>query len=103
MIRPVLLLTAATCLAGQAATGAEPTATPGLPFVEAYCASCHDARMKSGGLDLTRFATEGDLLKARRPWLAALLAHIQTKGDAQAAYEDVLWVLINTKAFLFNH
>jgi hypothetical protein len=33
----------------------------------------------------------------------ALLAHIKKKGDAQAAYEDILWVLINTKEFLFNH
>ena len=66
------LLTAAACLAGQAAPAAEPAANPGLTFVKKYCASCHGARKKSGGLDLTRFATEGDLLKARRPWLAAL-------------------------------
>ena len=29
---------------------------------------------------------------------------VQTSGDApQEAYEDVLWALINTKEFLFNH
>ena len=36
--------------------------------------------------------------------LAALLAHIQGKGkDVQAAYEDILWAVINGKEFVFNH
>ena len=34
---------------------------------------------------------------------AALLAHIEKKGNAQAAYEDILWAIINTKEFVFNH
>jgi Protein of unknown function (DUF1553) len=35
---------------------------------------------------------------------ALLVAHIEKKGDrVQSAYEDVLWALINTKEFLFNH
>jgi hypothetical protein len=33
----------------------------------------------------------------------ALVEHIGRACDAQAAYEDVIWALINTKEFLFNH
>ena len=36
--------------------------------------------------------------------LAALVAHIEKKGrNVQGAYEDVIWAMINTKEFLFNH
>ena len=35
--------------------------------------------------------------------LVIALAHIEKNGEnVQAAYEDLLWVLINTKEFLFN-
>jgi hypothetical protein len=36
--------------------------------------------------------------------LAVALAHIEKHKDKkQTAYEDILWALINTKEFLFNH
>ena len=35
--------------------------------------------------------------------LAVLLGHIEQKNDDRAAYADVLWALLNTKEFLFNH
>ncbi len=38
-----------------------------------------------------------------REELAALKAHVEKKKGAQAAFEDVLWALVNTKEFLFNH
>jgi hypothetical protein len=38
-----------------------------------------------------------------RDELATLLGHIEKKADDRAAYADVLWALVNTKEFLFNH
>ena len=36
--------------------------------------------------------------------LAVALAHIEKHKDKkQTAYEDILWALVNTKEFLFNH
>lgn len=35
--------------------------------------------------------------------LATLLGHIEKKADDRAAYADILWALVNTKEFLFNH
>jgi hypothetical protein len=36
--------------------------------------------------------------------MEAIVAHVaKKKGNEQAAYEDILWALVNTKEFLFNH
>lgn len=35
--------------------------------------------------------------------LQLLLAHIQRQSDVRAAYEDILWVMVNSEEFLFNH
>ncbi len=35
--------------------------------------------------------------------LATLLGHVEKKADDRAAYADILWALVNTKEFLFNH
>jgi hypothetical protein len=36
--------------------------------------------------------------------MSIALAHIQKAGEnARPAYEDIVWALINTKEFLFNH
>ncbi|MCE9566507.1 MAG: DUF1553 domain-containing protein [Planctomycetes bacterium] len=35
--------------------------------------------------------------------MTTLTAHIEKKGDDRAAYADILWALVNTKEFLFNH
>jgi hypothetical protein len=34
---------------------------------------------------------------------AVLVSYIEGNKDVQAAYEDVVWAVINTKEFLFNH
>ena len=34
---------------------------------------------------------------------AIALGHISKSEDPRKAYEDIVWALINTKEFLFNH
>ena len=34
---------------------------------------------------------------------AVAIAHLSKAKDEKAAYEDILWALVNTKEFLFNH
>ncbi|MCU0983267.1 MAG: hypothetical protein MUF25_29255, partial [Pirellulaceae bacterium] len=31
------------------------------------------------------------------------VSHIERNPDPKAAYEDLVWVLLNTKEFLFSH
>jgi hypothetical protein len=31
------------------------------------------------------------------------LAHVETEQDKQKAVEDVLWAILNSKEFMFNH
>ena len=35
--------------------------------------------------------------------LRAAISHVARQSDKRAAFEDVLWALVNTKEFLFNH
>lgn len=35
--------------------------------------------------------------------IAIAVGHIEKKGDAKPAFEDIIWALVNTKEFLFNH
>jgi hypothetical protein len=43
---------------------------------------------------------------SRRPSdqeLKATLTYLAEKEDRRAAYEDIIWSLINSKEFVFNH
>ncbi len=47
---------------------ADPFEAKVVPFLNAYCVQCHDAKLKRGELDLTRFTTSAKLLDDFRPW-----------------------------------
>ncbi len=47
---------------------ADPFRDTVLPFLNAYCVRCHDAKKKSGELDLARFKTSATLLDDFRQW-----------------------------------
>ena len=46
------------------------------------------------------------LVYGRKPrdkeW-TAVRTYVATQKDRKAAFEDLLWALLNTKEFLFNH
>ncbi len=35
--------------------------------------------------------------------MAVAVAHLEKSNDEKTAFEDILWALVNTKEFLFNH
>ena len=46
------------------------------------------------------------LALSRRPTAAetaAMVGYVEKRGGTRAAYEDVIWAVINTREFLFNH
>ncbi|MFM8274799.1 MAG: DUF1592 domain-containing protein [Gemmata sp.] len=63
------LLAAGLLFAGAApAAAADPYREKVLPFLNAYCVSCHKADKKSGELDLTKFDTAAKILDDFRQW-----------------------------------
>jgi hypothetical protein len=64
---------------------------------------------------LTNDKERGDEAKVRELYLLAFsreptseevniaTGHVKKTGEAKRAYEDIVWALINTKEFLFNH
>ena len=36
-------------------------------------------------------------------YVGIAMAHIEKSENPRTAYEDILWALVNTKEFLFNH
>jgi len=57
-----------------------------------------DTELRLDGLFLTAVS--------RRPFPAekkVMLKYVEQRGDAAAAYEDILWALLNSNEFLFNH
>ena len=64
-----LAIAAGLLLAGVApAAAADPYREKVLPFLNAYCVSCHKADRKSGELDLSRFDTAAKILDDFRQW-----------------------------------
>ena len=80
------------------------------PEVQAKLAA-KDGRTQLLAADTTRGHAERvtelyQIVFARPPReneLDLVLQHFQRSETPQQAYEDLLWALINTKEFLFNH
>jgi len=64
----LLLLAAVFHLSTYQASAANPFEEKVLPFLNTYCVDCHNAKKKSGELDLTRFTTSAKLLEDFRQW-----------------------------------
>lgn len=76
-MRSTLLLLATALGLGCPAFAREPAAAGSpLPFVKAYCLSCHDAVKKKAQLDLSQFKDEASLVAARKTW-ASVVSHVR--------------------------
>jgi len=82
---------------GKPSAKPPPKVQPGARIVKlAADQRPHAARI--GDLYLAAFAREPSAEE-----VAKLEAHIERRGDVQAAYSDILWALLNSSEFLYNH
>lgn len=83
---------------GKNAPAPKTKATPGERIAKLVKdARPHEAKIRE--LYLAAYARE-----PKREETALLVAHIERHGaNVRAAYEDILWVIVNSEEFLFNH
>ena len=94
------------CFAAAASAKADVYADKVDGFAKKYCHACHNAKQAKGGLDLTQFAADGDVVKEFRRWqgVVAFLRKgemppsdrpqptLDERNDAIAAVEQILLV-----------